>query len=200
LTPVTSLASSTAEVLADEHPDLELARTAAGTLARRAEGLEYFIRSYRAVAHVPEPRRQRFRATPFVRDLERLFVAEWPDITLSTEVTPDLELDADPDLLAQALINLLRNAAQATRERGEHLLVELRLLGGAAGTRILVADRGPGVPEAMRSDIFLPFFTTRAKGTGVGLNLVRQIVIAHGWTIEVGEGTEGGAEFRLFVC
>jgi signal transduction histidine kinase len=56
------------------------------------------------------------------------------------------------------------------------------------------------VPEAMRSDIFLPFFTTRAKGTGVGLNLVRQIVIAHGWTIEVGEGTEGGAEFRLFVC
>ena len=53
--------------------------------------------------------------------------------------------------------------------------------------------------EAMRSDIFLPFFTTRAKGTGVGLNLVRQIVIAHGWTIEVGEGPEGGAEFRLFV-
>ena len=199
LTPVTSLASSTAEVLADEHPDLDLARTAAGTLARRAEGLEYFIRSYRAVAHVPEPRRQRFRAGAFVRDLERLFAAEWPEIELTAEVSPELELDADPDLLAQALINLLRNAAQATRERGAHQLVELRLLGDAAGTRILVADRGPGVPEAMRSDIFLPFFTTRAKGTGVGLNLVRQIVIAHGWTIEVGEGPEGGAEFRLFV-
>lgn len=199
LTPVTSLASSTAEVLAEPQPDLDLARTAAGTLARRAEGLEYFIRSYRAVAHVPEPRRQHFRASPFVRDLERLFAAEWPDIALTVEVTPDLHLDADPDLLAQALINLLRNAAQATRERGEHLQVDLSLLGDAAGMRILVADRGSGVPEAMRSDIFLPFFTTRAKGTGVGLNLVRQIVIAHGWTIEVGEGAEGGAEFRLFV-
>jgi len=73
------------------------------------------------------------------------------------------------------------------------------LLGDGAGTRILVSDRGPGVPEAMRNEIFLPFFTTRAKGTGVGLNLVRQIVIAHGWTIEVGEGPESGAEFRLFV-
>jgi two-component system nitrogen regulation sensor histidine kinase NtrY len=194
LTPVTSLASSTAEVLAEQNPDLDLARTAAGTLARRAEGLEYFIRSYRAVAHVPEPRRQRFKAASFVRDLERLFAAEWPDIALATEVSPDLELDADPDLLA-----LLRNAAQATRERDERLLVELRLLGDGAGTRILVSDRGPGVPEAMRTEIFLPFFTTRAKGTGVGLNLVRQIVIAHGWTIDVGEGPEGGAEFRLFV-
>jgi len=199
LTPVTSLASSTADVLAEPEPDLDLARTAAGALARRAEGLEYFIRSYRAVAHVPDPRRQRFKAAAFVRDLERLFAAEWPDITLETEVTPDLELDADPDLLAQALINLLRNAAQATRERDEHPLVELRLLGDSAGMRILVSDRGPGVPEAMRSEIFLPFFTTRAKGTGVGLNLVRQIVIAHGWTIEVGEGLEGGAEFRVFV-
>ena len=199
LTPVTSIASSTADLLREDDPDIALAQNAADTLARRAQGLEYFIRSYRAVANVPEPRRQHFRAEPFVRDLQALFAAEWPDLALATEVTPGLELDADPDLLAQALINLLRNAAQATRERGEHLQVDLRLLHDAAGTRLLVADRGPGVPDAIRGDIFLPFFTTRAKGTGVGLNLVRQIVIAHGWTIEVGEGPEGGAEFRLFV-
>ncbi len=199
LTPVTSIASSTAELLRDEHPDIAMAQNAADTLARRAQGLEYFIRSYRAVANVPEPRRQHFRAEPFVRDLQALFAAEWPDLALATEVTPGLELDADPDLLAQALINLLRNAAQATRERGDSPLVELRLLNDAAGTRLIVADRGAGIPEAIRGDIFLPFFTTKAKGTGVGLNLVRQIVIAHGWTIEAGEGPEGGAEFRLFV-
>jgi nitrogen fixation/metabolism regulation signal transduction histidine kinase len=198
LTPVTSLASSTAQVLLEAEPDLELARTASGTLARRAEGLENFIRSYRAVAHVPEPRRQHFRAEPFVRDLEALFVAEWPDLTLSAEVTPGLDLDADPDLLAQALINLLRNAAQATREHGESTIY-LRFLSNVRGTQIVVADHGAGIPQALRGDIFLPFFTTRAKGTGVGLNLVRQIVIAHGWTVEVADGADGGAIFRIFV-
>jgi two-component system, NtrC family, nitrogen regulation sensor histidine kinase NtrY len=200
LTPVTSLASSTAHVLSEDAPDLELARTASGTLARRAEGLENFIRSYRAVAHVPEPRRQRFRAEPFARDLSALFAAEWPDLSLSTEVAAGLDLDADPDLLAQALINLLRNAAQATREQGGSKLVELQFLGSPQGTQIVVADRGAGVPQALRGDIFLPFFTTRAKGTGVGLNLVRQIVIAHGWTIDVADGAEGGAVFRIFVA
>jgi nitrogen fixation/metabolism regulation signal transduction histidine kinase len=199
LTPVTSLASSMAQVLSDAEPDLDLARTASGTLARRAEGLENFIRSYRAVAHVPEPRRRHFQVEPFVRDLAALFAAEWPDLTLSTHVTSGLGLDADPDLLAQALINLLRNAAQATREHGESNLIELRVENGTQGTQIVVADHGAGIPAALRGDIFLPFFTTRAKGTGVGLNLVRQIVIAHGWTIDVADDAESGAVFRIFV-
>ena len=94
------------------------------------------------------------------------------------------------DLLAQALINLLRNAAQAS---GEHGRVRLALRPDA----IEVEDDGPGVPANLRNDVFLPFFTTRGNGTGVGLNLVRQIVVAHGWTIELGEGALGGALFRI---
>lgn len=199
LTPVTSIAASTADLLGEDRPDLDLARSAAGTLARRAESLENFIRSYRAVAQVPEPRRQHFMAAPFARDLAQLFVAEWPEMTLDTQVSAGLELDADPDLLAQALINLLRNAAQATREHGAGSRVELRLLGDATQTRIIVSDRGPGIPEALRNEVFLPFFTTRAAGTGVGLNLVRQIVIAHGWTVHVGAAADGGAEFTIFA-
>ena len=73
------------------------------------------------------------------------------------------------------------------------------MTGDGDRVRIEVEDSGPGVPEALRRDIFLPFFTTRAEGTGVGLNLARQIVIAHGGTIEVGQGAQGGALFSLVI-
>jgi two-component system nitrogen regulation sensor histidine kinase NtrY len=200
LTPVTSLASSAAAVLDDDPPDLDLARTAVGTLARRAEGLEKFIRSYRSVANVPDVRPQAFPAEPFLRDLDRLFTADWPDLTLDIAAAPDLTIEADPDLLAQALINLLRNAAQATREAGRGQSIALTVTGdNGVARRLTVADSGRGIPDAQRRDIFLPFYTTRAQGTGVGLNLVRQIVIAHGWTIDVGEAPGGGAEFRLYL-
>jgi two-component system nitrogen regulation sensor histidine kinase NtrY len=200
LTPVTSLAATTAKMLADEQPELDLARIAAETIARRAEGLEKFIRSYRRVAELPEVRRQRFVAEPFFRDLERLFAAEWPDVPLAMTIAPRLTIDADPDLLAQAMINLLRNAGQATRDAGRGGAVGLTATDeDGAARRIVVSDRGAGIPEAQRRDVFLPFFTTRAQGTGIGLNLVRKIVIAHGWTIEVAEAHGGGAVFRLYL-
>src|SRR3546814_19223423 len=64
------------------------------------------------------------------------------------------------------------------------------------GRRLIVTDNGPGVPPAIRQEVFLPFFTTRAKGTGVGLNLARQIVVAHGGGIEVTDAAGGGAQFE----
>jgi signal transduction histidine kinase len=66
-------------------------------------------------------------------------------------------------------------------------------------TQIEVSDNGPGVPEALRQDIFLPFFTTKAKGTGVGLSLARQVVLAHRGSITVDEAAEGGALFRILI-
>ena len=72
------------------------------------------------------------------------------------------------------------------------------MLAGPVGTAILeVEDDGPGVPAAMRDDIFLPFFTSRPTGTGIGLNPVRQVAVAHGWRTEVDTGALGGALFRL---
>jgi two-component system nitrogen regulation sensor histidine kinase NtrY len=193
LTPVTSLAGTAAVLLGEEEPDIAEARLAVLTLARRSEGLRRFIESYRAVARPPEPRARLFDAAPFATELQRLFAVDWIEHRLEVQVEPSLALEADPDLLAQALLNLLRNAAQAS-ERG---LVRLSLRRHAAGTLIEVEDDGPGVPEALRSDVFLPFFTTRPQGTGVGLNLVRQIVVAHGWSISVDRSPLGGARFRI---
>jgi two-component system nitrogen regulation sensor histidine kinase NtrY len=175
------------------------ARVAVTTLSRRAEGLRRFIDSYRAVSHAPELRRRSFEAGPFVAELAKLFAVEWVDVPLTLDIQPDIVLDADPDLLAQVLINLLRNAAQAAqRGKAEHW-VRLSLSSVSGRVWIEVEDSGTGVPENLRRDIFLPFFTTRAEGTGVGLNLARQVIVAHGGSIDIGDGRTGGALFRIIL-
>jgi two-component system, NtrC family, nitrogen regulation sensor histidine kinase NtrY len=195
LTPVTSLGETAAALLASEPPDLNEARAAVTTLARRAAGLHQFVKSYRAVASPPVVRKRRFDAVDLAAELDRLFRAEWPEHRLHLEVAPGLVIDADPDLLAQALLNLLRNAAQATGPGGQ---IVLRIADSAGdGVLIEVEDDGPGVPHELRREIFLPFFTTRLEGTGVGLNLVRQIMVAHGWNVDVTSGRLGGALFRF---
>ena len=199
LTPVTSLAGTAAALLDTEPPDVPDARIAVTTLARRAEGLRRFIDSYRAVSQAPVLRRRRFEAVPFADELAKLFAAEWVDVPLTAEIQPDLVLDADPDLLAQVLINLLRNAAEAAhRGTGEHWVC-LSFSTNAGRAWIEVEDSGTGVPENLRRDIFLPFFTTRSEGTGVGLNLARQVVVAHGGTIDIADGRAGGALFRIIL-
>jgi two-component system, NtrC family, nitrogen regulation sensor histidine kinase NtrY len=201
LTPVTSLAATAADLLADRDlsadPRVGDARIAVETLARRARGLSNFIEAYRAVARTPEIKRQSFAARPWAEELARIFATKAPDVPLALEIAPDtLALDADPDLLAQVVINLMQNAAQAMTGTAAPR-VALRMLGDGRGVAIEVEDNGPGIPESLRQDVFLPFFTTRATGTGVGLNLARQIVVAHGGAIDVGDAPEGGALFRI---
>jgi signal transduction histidine kinase len=198
LTPVTSLSGTAEALLEGDAPDVPAARVAIGTLARRAEGLRRFIDSYRAVSQPLTPRRQRFEAEPFAAELARLFAAEWPQHRLDVAVGSGLALDADPDLLAQALINLLRNAAQATKQLAAP---QVALAFARRDGRVVldVEDNGAGVPDALRRDIFLPFFTTRREGSGIGLNLVRQIVVASGWTIAVEDAALGGTRFRIVM-
>jgi len=200
LTPVMSLAQTTAALLSDERVDaaqIADARDAATTLARRTQGLGHFIDSYRVVAREPSVVRHPFAATEFAEEHARLFRAEWPDVAIAVACTP-MTIHGDRALLSQLLLNLLRNAAQAASEHRPDPAVTLTI--ASAGTVMIeVADNGPGVPEKLRQEVFLPFFTTRAKGTGVGLNLARQIAVAHGGTLEVHDAPGGGAVFRLLL-
>lgn len=207
MTPVTSLARTAADLMARAEPGdaaaIADARAAVETLARRADGVMYFVESYRQISRTPQIRRRRFAAAPFAAELARLFAADHPPerIALGLDVTPAaLSVDADPDLLAQVLINLLRNAADACEGHAAAPQVLLRIVPGpAGGTLIEVEDNGPGVPDAQAREIFLPFYTTKPKGTGVGLSLARQVVLGHDGAISVGRGALGGALFRILV-
>ncbi len=106
-----------------------------------------------------------------------------------------LTVEADEQLFRQALFNLALNAVQAVAEKGE---IEIRTVKNSATDATLeVRDNGPGVPVEERAAIFKPYFTTTQKGTGLGLAVVQQIVLAHGWEIECVANEPKGACFRL---
>ncbi|TMJ20255.1 MAG: sensor histidine kinase [Alphaproteobacteria bacterium] len=206
MTPVTSLAHSALDLMrtADRGEDAAVsdARTAVETLARRADGVMHFVESYRQISRAPEIRMRAIDVAAWGRELEALFRASdrAQGIGLTLTIDETLTLDADPDLMSQVLINLIRNAAQAARAHSEEPHVWI----GFERTRsekvqIEVADNGPGVPEGLRQDIFLPFFTTRQEGTGVGLSLARQVVLAHRGSISVADRPGGGALFRIVI-
>jgi len=205
MTPVVSLAESAARLMAhipDEHPDVPDARAAIETLARRAAGIMHFVEAYRAFSRAPVIEQKRFAARPWAEELQRLFAASdaGRHVPLTLAIDPeDLQLDADPDLLAQVAINLLKNGAEAAAGHSDTpaMSLSIRLLPGGRAM-IAIRDNGPGIPSELAAEIFLPFFTTKTGGTGVGLSLARRIITAHGGTIALGP-SEQGACFEIVL-
>jgi two-component system, NtrC family, nitrogen regulation sensor histidine kinase NtrY len=207
ITPVTSLAQTAAHLMKEvdkgTDPIISDARSAVETLARRADGVMNFVESYRQISRTPEVRRRVFEVAGWAKELEALFRASdiSAGVALKVDISSDnLTIDADPDLFSQVLINLLRNAAEAAWSHTDHPEVTLSFsLTFGARTQIEVGDNGPGVPDTLRQDVFLPFFTTKPKGTGVGLSLARQVVLAHRGSITLLQSETGGALFRIII-
>ena len=204
LTPVTSLARSSAEMVAAgsaTDPSLKDLREATETVARRAEGILRFVESYREFAQSPDVRRQSFPAQKWAEELLQLaLTGSDKKIDASVEVVPKaLRLSADPELLAQALLNLIRNAFRAVADQ-DRQVVRLSLKRLPSGQCMIeVRDNGPGIPEDRRDDVFLPFYTTHHGGSGVGLSFARQVALAHGGSISAAVAPEGGASIRMTV-
>jgi signal transduction histidine kinase len=205
LTPVTSLARSGAEMVAAAEQtgaSLADARVATETVARRAEGILRFVESYREFAQTPDVHRKSFKAQPWGEELLRLVRANAGEraIDLRLEVEPaTMSLDADPELLAQTLLNLLRNAIRAVGDAAEPNVTLTMAREPNGRSRIEVRDNGPGIAPDRREDIFLPFYTTHKGGSGVGLSFARQVALAHGGSIVALEAPEGGANIRMMI-
>jgi len=205
LTPVTSLARTGADLVAaaaKREPALGDAKTATETVARRAEGILRFVESYREFANAPDIHRRQFKARPWAEEIMRLALANAADreIDARLEVEPKtMSLTADPELLAQALLNLLRNSMRATAEIDNPIVVLCLAREPHGHFRVEVRDNGPGIPREQREDIFLPFYTTHKGGSGVGLSFARQVALAHGGSICALEAPEGGANLRMVI-
>ena len=205
LTPVTSLARSGADLVAAaerDGTDLEQARVATETVARRAEGILQFVQSYREFAQTPEVHRRSFEARPWGEEILRLALAGAGERAMDArlEIEPaTLSIDADPELLAQAVLNLLRNAVRVTADVAEAIVVLSIRRDRNGRFHIEVRDNGPGIDPDRREDIFLPFYTTHKGGSGVGLSFARQVALAHGGSIAALDSPEGGATLQLVV-
>jgi nitrogen fixation/metabolism regulation signal transduction histidine kinase len=210
ITPVTSLAQTAAELVDDvvretgpESPiaeELEDVQSAVATVARRSDSLLQFIDSYRQISRLAPPEKKRLALADLFETVTNLAEAEWndPGVALSPSVEPSgLYVYADRDLLEPVLLNLLRNAWQATKGL-DGPGIELRgRLNRRGNTVIEIEDNGHGVPDEIATKIFVPFFTTREGGSGVGLALARQVMIAHGGFIRLGKRNGAGTTFTL---
>ncbi len=195
LTPVTSLAGTTVSLL-DDPAAKDDVREAVTTIGRRSEGLMSFVAKYREFLHVPAPRVAAFPVAELIDGVLTLEKEALAGIATDVAVQPaSLTVTADRELLDQVLINLLQNAIDAVAESPEPRIgLSARMDFGR--TVIEVRDNGGGIPESIRDQIFIPFFTTRRGGSGIGLSLSRQIMSAHGGEI-VADSDETGTRFRL---
>jgi signal transduction histidine kinase len=133
-------------------------------------------------------------------------LAEVADTVPGVPITCEGEfgnVSGDDALLRQALLNLTRNAAEAAAEvpGGGRVIIrgEIDRSGMSQGQRISIADSGPGIPQESLTKIFMPFYTTKVNGTGLGLAVVQKIVVQHGGTIEARNQLQGGAEFIVWL-
>jgi len=211
ITPISSLASTVQDILkefqkdkkqlsAEEAEDMENISSAISTIERRSKGLLNFVELYRNLTRIPKPHFRYFPVTDLFRRTLELMEPKFEklNIQVDTKIFPgDLKLLADPDLVDQVLINLLLNAIDAVEK------TEIRQISLSASVNlnnrmlIEVTDTGIGISQDAVDKIFMPFFTSKKTGSGIGLSLSRQIMQMHKGSLSVRSAPGKGASFIL---
>jgi two-component system, NtrC family, nitrogen regulation sensor histidine kinase NtrY len=193
LAPIKSVAENLGSMLGrnERPPDWqEDMRSGLNVIAARTDSLARFMGAYARLAKLPPPS---FRPVEIGACVRRVVGLE-RRLGIYLEPGPDVEIQADPDQLEQVLINLLHNAVDASLETGGGVRVGWDHTDGYIEVRI--DDEGPGIPSS--ANLFVPFFTTKPGGSGIGLVLCRQIAEAHGGTLVVeNRPSHRGVEARL---
>jgi len=198
ITPITSLSESLSNIYSKDGqpvlPGQVTTKTISTTLhglnviKDQGKGLMSFVESYRKLTRIPEPDRLLFRVADLFNRLQVLYNSFTKDngIEMSFYIKdPDLELFADQNLISQVLINLVKNAQEAVGDiPGGKIMIKAGI-NADHHPEICVIDNGPGIPSENLDEIFVPFFTTRQNGSGIGLSISRQIMRGHGGNLKV---------------
>lgn len=202
LTPVISLTDMAGIMLKDlDHlgENTQPIQEALDTAQGRAKGLLNFVKSYRQYLKVPKPNLQPERIDTFCAQLIQLLKPKLREANIELEYTPVAALDTmltDQYLLEQVFINLFTNAMQAL-EKTVSPFIEFSVQKNEQRILFMVKDNGPGIPADQVSEIFVPFYTSKAEGSGIGLSISRQIVQAHGGRLFVQTQEGQGATFYV---
>ena len=199
LTPIQLSAQRLRRRLAgDRSPEeKQLLEEATSTIIQEVDGLKQLVDEFSRFARMPA---LSLRPTDLARLLDGVIVLyreSHPALAITSAFSPDLpQIEVDPNQIKRAVLNLVDNAVEAVGQAGE-VTVETVWLPEARRARIVVADTGPGIAQEDRERLFLPYFSTKATGMGLGLPIVHQIVIDHGGTIWLEDNLPQGSRFVL---
>ncbi|MCP4705639.1 MAG: GHKL domain-containing protein [candidate division Zixibacteria bacterium] len=195
VTPISSLASTVNDLLLDEtsktktklkaelnSESISDIGSALETIQKRSVSLLNFMENYRNLTRIPKPDFQQVPISELFNSVLQLMKTqlENQNINFKTNVDPSsLELTADSGMLEQVLINLLLNAIHAVEQTDSPIIKLTAEMGGRGNILIKVSDNGSGIPDESQDKIFIPFYTTKKEGSGIGLSLSRQILRKH---------------------
>ncbi|MEO9966272.1 MAG: ATP-binding protein [Reichenbachiella sp.] len=216
VTPISSLAATVeseleSQIRADDFKieniskdDLEDFHMALHTIHKRSEGLIKFVSDFRNLTRIPIPQLEDILICDLIRPILNLlrFDIEQNDIQVNMSIEPEqLMIRADKEQIEQVLINLIKNAIQAFEENeelGKHkeIIINARVESDEK-ISVKIIDNGTGIDEEALKKVFIPFFTTKKSGSGIGLSLSKQIMRKHNGNISVQSTVNEGTEFAL---
>lgn len=208
IAPIASLTSTLSEIIAEDvekqpeqnvisHESLEDIEEGLNTISGRSDGLISFINAYRDYTNLPEPNLEETSINEVVQNTVNLLKADFKENQLTVSLLAKTEqLKLDEQLIEQVLINLIKNAREAVenKENG-HVNVLVKSLNKNISIEII--DNGPGIIEEAKEKIFMPFYSTKNRGSGIGLSLSKQIMQLHGGDIYLDSEFGKGSKFTL---
>ena len=203
VTPITSLSDTLLERAKEQSASQEEMMQGLQTISTTGKGLMTFVESYRKFTRIPTPEPSLFYVKGFIERMTELARHQYPDarITFHTSIEPhDLILHADENLIAQVVTNLLKNAIQAIesdeQSRTQGIIGITARCNEAESVLIEISNNGPAIPADVAEHIFIPFFSTKNGGSGIGLSISRQIMRLSGGSISLLQG-KGETTFVL---
>jgi two-component system, NtrC family, nitrogen regulation sensor histidine kinase NtrY len=213
VTPIASLSTTADEMLVlisdwvQQNPeaaairsDLDDVQLSLKTISKRSKGLIHFVNDFRSLTHTPQPKLQQVQPEALFEQICLLMKKEIEkhNVIVQVEHQEGLTFTADPELISQVLINLIKNAIEAFDEQQEKKIIALKsFLNEKNRYCIQISDNGKGIEKDALNSIFIPFFTTKKTGSGIGLSLSREILRKHGGSISVKSELNAGTEFTL---
>lgn len=209
VTPITLLSSTLVKMFEEdgkpklmsaiEQEQIENALKGLQAIHKRSKGLSRFVESYKSLTKIPEPLLDTIRVSALFEQIlalmENNIVTQ--GIQIESNVNPiDMEIKVDEKLIEQVLINLIKNAIEAGKNEDD-FIIQLKAFEEMGGVKIQVYDNGPGISSEVIDNIFVPFFTTKKEGSGIGLSLSKQILRRHGGKLEVVSNEGEGAIFTI---
>lgn len=197
ITPIASLASTAHGLLKNsprlangdaENEKLMDVRDAVETIEKRSQGLLTFINNYRELTRIPKPNFQIVAVKDLFERIQTLMTDQFEQnqIDFYIQIDPEtIEITADPNLIEQVLINLCKNSIEAVDAKADPHIRLNAAMDGLGNPVIKVIDNGKGIAEEITEKIFIPFYTTKPKGSGIGLSLSRQVMRSHKGTLSV---------------